>query len=186
MGIPGRGVCHIRAISAAAMPQARQDHSAPRVPHCARVPVSRLRRREGARGLDGADVFVPESVKAGAELVTLAGSQSRRRPETHRRGQPLQSGARNAKNAPESAICGALRKRSAPTGSVLWLAPISSPRKRASHGRWINLRSSDDFTFQLSAFQPFRFLLRGQSSNVCWVFCWRGELFRGRQWPGPA
>ena len=44
------------------------------------------------------------------------------------------------KNAPESAICGVLRKRSTTTDSVLWLAPISSPRKRASHGRWTNLR----------------------------------------------
>src|ERR1035441_291431 len=41
----------------------------------------------------------------------LPGSQSRRRPEAHRRGQPLQSEARNAKNAPESAICRVRRKR---------------------------------------------------------------------------
>src|ERR1035441_3362852 len=80
----------------------------------------------------------------------LPGCHSRRRPETHRRGQRLQTEARSAKNAPESAICGVLRKRLAPTGSVLWLAPISSPRKCASHERWINLRS--DFPFQLSAF----------------------------------
>jgi hypothetical protein len=38
---------------------------------------------------------------------------------THRRGQPLQSEARNAKNAPESAICGVLPNRPAATGSVL-------------------------------------------------------------------
>ena len=49
-------------------------------------------------------------------------------PETHRRGQQLQSEARNAKNTPESAICGVLRKRPTPTGSVLWLVPISNPR----------------------------------------------------------
>src|ERR1017187_8490197 len=90
---------------------------------------------EGAGGLDGADVFVPESVKAGAELVTLAGSQSRRRPETHRRGQPLQSGARNAKNAPESAICSVRRKRPTTTGSVVWLVPISTPRSAPRRGR---------------------------------------------------
>ena len=58
-------------------------------------------------------------------LRPLPGSRSR---ETHRRGQPLQSEARNAKTAPESAICGALRKQPAPTGSVLWRVPISSPR----------------------------------------------------------
>jgi hypothetical protein len=40
----------------------------------------------------------------------------------------LQSEARNAKNAPESAICGVLRERSATIGSVLWLVPISFPR----------------------------------------------------------
>src|ERR1035437_95045 len=49
-------------------------------------------------------------------------------PETHRRGQQLQSEARNAKNTPESAICGVLRKRPTPTGSVLCLVPISNPR----------------------------------------------------------
>ena len=58
----------------------------------------------------------------------LPGSQSRRCPEAHRRGRPLQSGALNAKSAPKSAICGVVRKRSAPTGSVLWLVPVSSPR----------------------------------------------------------
>jgi hypothetical protein len=44
----------------------------------------------------------------------------------------------------------------------LWLAPISSPRKRASHGRWTNLRSDrsdvpraliSHFSFLLSRFQ---------------------------------
>jgi hypothetical protein len=49
-------------------------------------------------------------------------------PKTHRRGQPMQSEARNAKNAPESAICGVLPNRPAPTGSVLWLVPIPNPR----------------------------------------------------------
>ena len=40
----------------------------------------------------------------------------------------MQSEARNAKNAPESAICGVLPGQPAPTGSVLWLVPISNPR----------------------------------------------------------
>ena len=40
----------------------------------------------------------------------------------------MQSEARNAKNAPESAIRGVLRKRSTTTGSVLWRVPISFPR----------------------------------------------------------
>jgi hypothetical protein len=57
---------------------------------------------------------------------------------------------------------GFLRKSLAPTGSVLWLAPISSPRKRASHARWTNLRS-----------EPSERRLAGR-------------CFRGRQWPGPA
>ena len=66
----------------------------------------------------------------------------------------MQTEARSAKNAPESAICGVLRKRLAPTGSVLWLAPISSPRKPASHGRWTNLRSADEWRFFLVS-RPF-------------------------------
>jgi hypothetical protein len=49
----------------------------------------------------------------------------------HRRGQPLQSEAPNAKTAPESAICGVLRKRLTPTGSVLWLIPIPLPKSAA-------------------------------------------------------
>ena len=53
----------------------------------------------------------------------------------------MQTEARSAKKTLESAICGVLRKLLTPTGSVLWLAPISSPRKRASHERWTNLRS---------------------------------------------
>ena len=58
----------------------------------------------------------------------LPGSPSCRCPEAHRRGQPLHSEALNAKNAPESTICGAFRKRSTTTGSVPWLVPISFPR----------------------------------------------------------
>src|ERR1035438_2052029 len=40
------------------------------------------------------------------------------RGETHRRSQPLQSEARNAKTTPESAICGVPLTRPAPKGSV--------------------------------------------------------------------
>jgi hypothetical protein len=64
----------------------------------------------------------------------LPGSQSRRCPEkAHLRGQPLQSEARSAKNAPESTICGVVPNRPAPnrpapTGSVARPVPISSPR----------------------------------------------------------
>ena len=58
----------------------------------------------------------------------LPGSQSHRCPETHRRGQPLHSEAPSAKNAPESTICGVLRKRPTTTGSMLWLVPVSFPR----------------------------------------------------------
>jgi len=58
----------------------------------------------------------------------LPGPQSRRCPEAQRRGQPLQSEARNAKNAPESAICRVLPNRLAPTGSRTWRVPISIPR----------------------------------------------------------
>ena len=52
---------------------------------------------------------------------------SRRCPRPHLRGQPLQSGAPNAKHAPKSAICGVLRKRSTTTGSVPWWGPVSFP-----------------------------------------------------------
>ena len=54
----------------------------------------------------------------------------------------MQSGARNAKEAPESAICGVLRTRPAPTGSVNLLVPVSNPRSapRRAGGR-TNLRS---------------------------------------------
>src|ERR1039458_8774389 len=62
-------------------------------------------------------------------------------PKTHRRGQPLHSEARNAKNAPESAICGVLPDRPAPTGSVLWLVPISNPRSAPRRVGRTNLRS---------------------------------------------
>ena len=71
----------------------------------------------------------------------LPGRQLRRPPGTHRGGQPLQSEARNAKNAPESTICGVLRKWPAPTGSMPWLIPISSPRSAPRRVGRTNLRS---------------------------------------------
>ena len=71
----------------------------------------------------------------------LPGSQSRRWPEAHRRGQPLHSEALNAKNAPESAICGVLRKRSTTTGSMAWLVPISFPRSAPRRVGRTNLRT---------------------------------------------
>jgi hypothetical protein len=71
-------------------------------------------------------------------LRPLPGSQSR---ETHQRGQPLQSEARNAKNAPESAICGVLPNRLATTGSMLCLVPISNPRSAPRGVGRTNLRS---------------------------------------------
>src|ERR1035441_3739219 len=91
---------------------------------------------EGGLGVarDAIPPVPPETAKNRIRQV-LPGSQSRRCPEAHRRGQRLQSEARNAKNAPESAICGVLPYRPAPTGCVLWLVPISNPRKRASQGR---------------------------------------------------
>jgi hypothetical protein len=58
----------------------------------------------------------------------LPGSKSRRCPVAHRRGQLLHSEAPNAKNAPESAICGVLRKRLTTTGSVLVRVWFSIPR----------------------------------------------------------
>jgi len=67
--------------------------------------------------------------------------QSRRCPEPHLRGQRLQSEARNAKTAPESTICGALPNRPAPTSSVPWLVPISSPRSAPRRVGQTNLRS---------------------------------------------
>src|ERR1035437_5617924 len=50
---------------------------------------------------------------AGSSWVPIAPSC-----RTHRGGQPLQSEAHNAKNAPGSAICGVLPNRPAPTGRV--------------------------------------------------------------------
>jgi hypothetical protein len=82
----------------------------------------------------------PLSISAFQHLCT-PGSQSRRCPEAHRRGQPLQSEACNAKNPPESAICGVLRKWSTTTGSVPWLVPISSPRSAPRRVGLTNLRS---------------------------------------------
>ena len=64
---------------------------------------------------------------------------SRRPPGTHRGGQPLQSGARNAKNAPASTICGVLPNRPAPTGRVPWLVPISNPRTGDGSNRRLEL-----------------------------------------------
>ena len=58
----------------------------------------------------------------------LPGPQSHRWPGARRRGQPLHSEARNAKNTPECPICGVLPNGPTPTGSVLWLVPISFPR----------------------------------------------------------
>jgi len=63
------------------------------------------------------------------------GPKSRRCPEAHRRGQPLHSEAGNAKNAPESTICGVPRKRSTTTGSGPWLAPNFLFQKPPSQGR---------------------------------------------------
>jgi hypothetical protein len=71
----------------------------------------------------------------------LPGRQSRRPPRTHRRGQPFQSGASNAKNAPESAICGVLPNRPTPTGCGPWLVPISIPGSAPRRVRRTNLRS---------------------------------------------
>jgi hypothetical protein len=67
--------------------------------------------------------------------------QSRRCPKAQRRGQPLHSQARNAKNAPESAICGVLPNRPTPTGSVLWLVPISNPTSAPRRVGRTNLQS---------------------------------------------
>ena|ERR1035437_6506997 len=98
----------------------------------------------------------------------LPGSQSRRCPEAHRRGQPLHSQARNAKNAPESAICGVLRRRSTTTGSVFLLVPISLPKNAPRGVGRTNLRSvalprrshakaGPISAFSMSAFQNFSF-----------------------------
>ena len=73
-------------------------------------------------------------------LQVLPRRHSRPCAKPHRRGQPLQSGARNAKNAPESAICGVLRKRSPTTGSMPWVVPISNPRTTPRRVRLTNLR----------------------------------------------
>jgi hypothetical protein len=69
-----------------------------------------------------------------ARAVSFFARQSRRRPETHPRGQPLQSEAAYAKNAPENAIPGVRQKTTAPTGSVLWLVPIPRPRSAPRSG----------------------------------------------------
>ena len=53
----------------------------------------------------------------------------------------MQSEARNAKNAPESAICGVLPSRPTPTCSVPWLVPVSNPRSTPRRVGWTNLRS---------------------------------------------
>ena len=54
----------------------------------------------------------------------------------------LHSGALNAKNAPESTICGVPPNRPTPTGSVLWLVPISFPRSAPRRVGRTNVRSS--------------------------------------------
>ena len=51
----------------------------------------------------------------------------------------MHSEARNAKTAPENAICGVLPNRPTPTGSVLWLAPISNPGSTPRRARRTNL-----------------------------------------------
>src|ERR1035437_2991137 len=103
-------------------------------------------------------------------LRPLPGSQSRRRPETHRRGQPLQSEARSAKNAPESAICGVLPYRPAPTGSVLWLVPISNPRSAPRRVGRTNLPSD---ALRLWRSPPPCGSIDVQSSSVRLACCWR-------------
>jgi len=75
----------------------------------------------------------------------LPGSQSRRCPEAHRRCQPLQSEARCAKSAPESAICGVPRKRQTTTGSRPWPVPISFPRSAPRRAGRTNLRLTPTF-----------------------------------------
>ena len=65
----------------------------------------------------------------------------RRRPEAHRRGQPLHSEARSAKNDPECAICWVLRRRSTTTGSVARLVPISFPRSAPRRAGRTKLRT---------------------------------------------
>ena len=53
----------------------------------------------------------------------------------------MQSEARSAKTAPESTIGGVLPSRLAPTGSVLWLVPISFPESAPRRVSRTNLRS---------------------------------------------
>ena len=68
-------------------------------------------------------------------------AQSHRWPEARRRGQPMHSEARNAKNTPECPICGVLPNGPPPTGSVLWLVPISFPRSAPRRAGRTNLQS---------------------------------------------
>ena len=90
----------------------------------------------------------------------LPGHQSRRPPGTHRRGQPLQSRALNAKEAPETAICGVQPTRPAPTGSVNWLVSVSNPRSaprtagRSNNGRYSRMAPQPRFDEPTHS-QPF-------------------------------
>jgi hypothetical protein len=88
------------------------------------------------------------------------GPNSRRRPQTHRRGQYLHSGPLNAKNAPESAICGVLRNRPTPTGSVPWPIPISFPSRAPRRAGRTNLRSDANLFFHAHAKSVTDFTLR--------------------------
>src|ERR1035441_1021369 len=105
--------------------------------------------------------------------------------ETHRRGQPLQSEACNAKNAPESAICRVRRKRPTTTGSVLWLVPISTPRSVLHRVRRANL-PSDALPFRIphSAFhqRAERVFVRGDLDDAVS----RQPEFAGDFLDGPA
>ena len=98
----------------------------------------------------------------------LPGFQSRRCPDAHQRGQPLKSGALNAKNAPESTICGVHQKRSHTTCSMLLLVPISFPRTAPCRASRTNLPSDALWSRR---FPP---------SHFCFL------LFRRVLWPLPS
>ena len=102
--------------------------------------------------------------------------QSRRRHQTQRRGQPLKSGALNAKNAPESTVCGALRQRLTTTGCMSRRVPISFPKSPPRRAGRTNLRSDAlrwlAFSLQPSAFRITRpasppLLARRQHPRTC-------------------
>jgi len=50
-------------------------------------------------------------------------------PETHRRAQPLRTGARNAKNVRKSPIPGIFALKPAPIGGVLWVGASGIPKE---------------------------------------------------------